>query len=136
MDFYIGRLPADRDPRSFVIRTIGEEPLSLVVRKGHPLTRKPAPTLEDCVAYDWILQPQGGLMRTTVEAYVLSRGCTLPDRVLGTSSILLTLALIASSNGIGTLARTVASSVAHRGRPPAIPPHARRPPSMLPLRTL
>ncbi|WP_372069838.1 LysR family transcriptional regulator (plasmid) [Tistrella mobilis] len=116
VDFYIGRLPADRDPRSFVIRTIGEEPLSLVVRKGHPLTRKPAPTLEDCVAYDWILQPQGGLMRTTVEAYLLGRGCTLPERVLGTSSILLTLALIASSNGIGTLARTVARFYAdHEG---------------------
>jgi DNA-binding transcriptional LysR family regulator len=108
VDFYIGRLPADMDPRPFITHTIGEEPLSLVVREGHPLTRKANPTLEDCVGYDWILQPQGGLLRTTVESYLLSKGHSLPDRVLGTSSILLTLALIASSNGIGALARAAA----------------------------
>ncbi len=108
IDFYIGRLPTDMDPRPYLTRTIGAEPLSLVVREGHPLTHMSSPTLGDCLSYDWILQPQGGLLRTTVESYLLGKGYALPDRVLGTSSILLTLALIANSNGIGALARAVA----------------------------
>ncbi|MCF8481755.1 MAG: LysR family transcriptional regulator [Rhodospirillum sp.] len=108
IDFYIGRLPAGIDPRTFVTQSIGEEPLSLVVRDGHPLTHQINPTLEDCIQYDWIMQPHGGLLRSTVESYLLGKGHALPTRVLGTSSILLTLALISSSNGIGTLARAAA----------------------------
>lgn len=86
LDFYIGRVPRDADHSRFVARTIGAEPVSLIVRRDHPLTRASAPTLDQCVEYDWVLQAPGGLLRHTVETYLLEQGARLPTRILSTSS--------------------------------------------------
>ena len=107
LDFYIGRIPDARDPRSFAIQMIGPEPIALMVREGHPLVRHPNPTLEDCLGYDWVMQPQGGLLRRTAEAYLLERGLPLPARVLGTGSILFTLAHVTGTDAIAPLARAM-----------------------------
>ncbi|WP_142846329.1 LysR family transcriptional regulator [Telmatospirillum sp. J64-1] len=108
LDFYLGRIPAAIDPRSFTARVVGEEPLSLVVREDHPLTRRASITLEDCIGYDWILQAIGGLLRSTVESYLVQKGYPLPDRVLSTSSLLLTLALVGSTNSIAAISTAAA----------------------------
>lgn len=108
LDFYIGRIPDGANARPFSIVDIGNEPLRLVVREDHPLTRVENLTLDDCVEYDWVSQPPGGLMRRTAEDYLLSRGLRLPRRVLGTASTLFTLALIQKTNAIAPLAKAVA----------------------------
>lgn len=108
LDFYIGRIPADLDRAAFSADPIGPEPVVLVVRDEHPLTRRARLTLEECVEFDWVLQPLGGLMRQSVEDYLIERGVDLPARVISTSSTLMTLALIASSNAIAPFARAAA----------------------------
>lgn len=108
LDFFIGRLLGDIDPKMFSMREIGPEPVSLIVRRGHPLTRPRSVTLHDCVAYDWVLQARGGLMRRTVENYLMTCNVKLPDKVLSTSSLLLTLAYISQSNAIAPVAKAVA----------------------------
>jgi DNA-binding transcriptional LysR family regulator len=108
LDFYIGRIPADIERSAFVADPIGPEPVSLIVREGHPLTRHAELSLSRCVEYDWVMQPVGGLMRQTVEAYLMERGIDLPARIISTSSILMTLALISQSNAIAPLARAAA----------------------------
>ncbi|WP_235911824.1 LysR family transcriptional regulator [Mesorhizobium xinjiangense] len=108
VDFFIGRILGDVDPKMFETRLIAEEPISLIVRSGHPLTRRTSVALEDCVAYDWVLQAPGGLLRRTVEAHLMARGIALPDKVLGTSSLLLTLAYISRSNAIAPVAKAAA----------------------------
>ncbi len=54
------------------------------------------------------MQPPGGLMRLTAETYLLERGLRPPARVLSTSSLLLTLALISDTNAIAPIASSVA----------------------------
>ncbi|WP_198585906.1 LysR substrate-binding domain-containing protein [Pararhizobium haloflavum] len=108
LDFYVGRIPQDHDHSAFRADLIGHEPVSLIVRRQHPLTRGGAPTLAQCVLYDWVLQAPGGLLRHTVETYLLERGLPLPARVISTSSTLMTLALISQSNAIAPIARSVA----------------------------
>ncbi|MBE3638591.1 LysR family transcriptional regulator [Mangrovicoccus sp. HB182678] len=108
LDFYLGRLHEAIDARRVEMRPIGPEPVALIVRRGHPLSRQPAPRLEDCLDYDWVMQPPGGLQRRTVETWLLQRGLPLPGRILGTASLLLTLALIAETNAIAPVARAVA----------------------------
>jgi DNA-binding transcriptional LysR family regulator len=108
LDFYIGRIPSGTDRAAFAAEPIGPEPVALIVREGHPLAGRAGVTLTDCVAFDWVLQPPGGLMRHTVEDYLMARGVPLPGRVLSTSSTLMTLALIASSDAIAPLARAAA----------------------------
>ncbi|MGY9047835.1 MAG: LysR family transcriptional regulator [Rhodobacterales bacterium] len=108
LDFYLGRLPASLDPRAVTLRRIGTEPISLAVRQGHPLLRHDSLSLADCLAYDWVMQAPGGLMRLTAETYLLERGLRPPARVLSTSSLLLTLGLISDTNAIAPIATSVA----------------------------
>ncbi len=108
VDFFIGRILGDVDPKLFNTQIIAAEPVSLIVRSDHPLTRRGQVTLHDCVAYDWVLQAPGGLLRRTVEAHLMARGVALPDKVLGTSSLLLTLAYISRSNAIAPVAKAAA----------------------------
>ncbi|MGR3454076.1 LysR family transcriptional regulator [Pseudooceanicola sp.] len=107
IDFYIGRLLEGVDARAFRMRRIGPEPVALIVRLEHPLARKERITLEDCLIYDWVMQPPGGLQRRTVETYLLENGYRVPQRILGTSSLLLTLAIISDTNAVAPVARSV-----------------------------
>lgn len=108
LDFYVGRIPDGANAAPFKVTEIGSEPIGLVVRADHPLTRLADPTLEQCLDYDWVSQPPGGLLRRTAEDYILSKGLNLPGRVLGTTSTLFTLALVQKTNVIAPLARAVA----------------------------
>lgn len=116
LDLVIGRIPQSLDHRLFVAEPLGTEPISLIVRKGHPLTRGSGHTLKSCIPYDWVLQAQGSLLRQTVETYLLERRLPLPARVVGTSSILMTLAIVSQSNAIAPVSSAVADFVTgHEG---------------------
>ena len=108
LDFYLGRILGNTDPSAVTMRRIGPEPIALVVREGHPLLRKTDLTLKDCLAYDWIMQAQNGLMRMATETYLLEHELEPPAKVLSTSSLLLTLGLISDTNAITPIARSVA----------------------------
>lgn len=109
LDFYLGRVSDRMEARGVSLRPIGAEPIALVVRTEHPLTRRKDLTLADCIAFDWVMQPHGGLLRRTVEAYLMERGLPVPGRITSTASILLTLAMIAGSNAIAPISRAVAT---------------------------
>lgn len=107
LDFFLGRIPVTHDARHYDSRLAHDEPVVLVVRDGHPLTRLARVTLADCVEYDWVMQPRGALLRRTVESYLASHGIAMPQKVLNTSSMLLTLAAVSQTNAIAPLARSV-----------------------------
>lgn len=108
IDFAIGRILGDVNPDLFDERRIGEEPLSLIVRTGHPLQRRKSLTLDDCVEFDWIMQTREGLLTQTVERYLVAAGVPLPHQILRTSSLLMTLAMIGQSNAIAPVSSSVA----------------------------
>lgn len=117
LDFFIGRIPADQNPRQFQAVFLVEEPIRLIVREGHPLAEKTSPhiaqplSLADCVAYDWVLQPEGTLLRHTVENYLTANGVDLPRNFLNTSSLFLTLAAIVQTDAIAPVARSFAGLI-------------------------
>lgn len=115
LDVYIGRIPESADARPFAIEMIGPEPISLLVRLDHPLIGKPDLSIDDCLPFDWVMQPPGGLLRRSAETYLLERNRPLPRRVLGTTSILFTLALVNETNAIAPLARAVCAFFIERG---------------------
>jgi DNA-binding transcriptional LysR family regulator len=110
-DFIIARIPDDLNPRQFQARQIGTEHACIIVRKGHPLAGRGTVTLEDLRAYDWVLQPSGSLLRQTIEAMFLSHNVPLPERVLNTSSVLLTFVMVAQTDAVAPLAVEVAKFV-------------------------
>src|ERR671910_535786 len=93
-DFIISRIPDDLNPRLFESRLIGVEKACLIARRGHPLSTGKTIELEELNRYDWVFQPGGSLLRQTVEGIFVSQGAPLPDRILNTSSLLLTLVMV------------------------------------------
>ena len=116
IDFYIGRVLANVNPRDVTVRHIGPEPIALLVRKDHPLLRKTNLTLQDTLAHDWVMQAPGGLLRRAVEAYLLRHDLPPPSRTLSTSSLLLTLGIISDTNVVAPVARSVADVLVSPGR--------------------
>ena len=108
LDFILARLPAGRDPRQFEARFIGPEPVSLIVRREHPLLRRPEAAMQRLMEFDWVLPPEGALLRTTVENALLARGMPLPAKMLSTSSFLLTIVTVNQTNAIAPVAASVA----------------------------
>lgn len=117
-DFIIARVPDDLDPRLFNVQEIGIEKACLIARRGHPLLEKPVVSLSDLPAYDWVFQPPGTLLRRRVEELFIAAGVPLPTTVVNTASLLLTVALVCSSNAVAPIARDMAEFVTQKGGGP------------------
>jgi DNA-binding transcriptional LysR family regulator len=108
-DFIIARIPDDLNPRLFESRVIGVEKACLIVRRDHPLTTRTSPVrLEETTGYDWVFQSGGSPLRQAMEANFLNRNIALPERILNTSSLLLTLVMVAQSDAIAPVSIQVA----------------------------
>ncbi|MDW6026485.1 LysR family transcriptional regulator [Mesorhizobium sp. BAC0120] len=110
-DFILARIPDDLNPRLFESRMVGIEKACLIVRRGHPLLARRAVPIESLAAYDWVFQPSGTLLRRTIEALFLARNAALPERILNTSSLLLTLVMVAQSEAIAPVSVEVATFI-------------------------
>lgn len=116
-DFIIARVPEDLNPRLFESRVIGVEKACLIVRRGHPLSNGhplnngKAVRLEDTAAFDWVFQSGGSPLRQAMESNFLNRNIALPDRILNTSSLLLTLVMVAQSDAIAPVSIQVAKFI-------------------------
>ncbi|MDB5524629.1 MAG: gbpR [Rhizobium sp.] len=113
-DFVIGRIPDDLNPRLFNAKPLGVEKACLIVRTGHPLLKRPGCGLEELSRYDWVFQPPGSMLSRALETMFMEQNIPLPDNIVSTSSVLLTMALIAESNSIAPIAEDVATFIASR----------------------
>ncbi|MBH0239618.1 LysR substrate-binding domain-containing protein [Methylobrevis albus] len=107
-DFIIARIPDDLNPQLFDARVIGLEHACLIVRRGHPLMQSGTLRLAELNGYEWVLQPSGSLLRRTIEGLFLMQGVALPERILNTTSLLLTMVMVAQTDSIAPVAREVA----------------------------
>lgn len=108
LDFYLGRVLPGFDATSVHMHLIGDEPVSLIVRTGHPLLGRAEVSLQDCLEYDWVMQPPGGLQRYTVDRYLLEHNYRPPNRVVNSNSLLMMLAMVTRTNAIAPISRAVA----------------------------
>jgi DNA-binding transcriptional LysR family regulator len=100
LDFIIARVPDDLDPALFECLTIGVEQACLIARSGHPLLAHNPVRLAQLKCCDWVMQPRGTPLRRTVENMFLANNLAPPERLATTSSITLTMILVAKSNAI------------------------------------
>lgn len=112
IDFAIGRLPEGSERHLLQIIPIAAEPVSLVVRRGHPLDRGRPIKKMDLLTYDWVMPGPESILCRAVLARLSEHGMTHPPQRLATASFLLTLALLQQSNAIAPLARAVADTFA------------------------
>jgi DNA-binding transcriptional LysR family regulator len=100
LDFVIARVPDELDPALFDCLTIGVEEACLIVRSGHPLLGHGPVQLAQLNIHDWVMQPRGTPLRRTIENMFLARNLSLPERLSNTSSLTLTMILVAKSDAI------------------------------------
>lgn len=110
LDFALARLsPGETQLEA---RVIAGEPLSLVVRRGHPILVRPQISVDDLLRYDWVMGDDETLLTQTVIARLHELGVPLPQRRISTSSFLFTLALLNQTDAIAPLATAVVDSLA------------------------
>ncbi|KAF0137970.1 MAG: gbpR [Xanthobacteraceae bacterium] len=110
MDFALARLtPGDTQLKA---RQMAGEPLSLVVRRGHPLLVLPTIPMAELLHFDWVMGDDETLLTQTVTARLAELGLPLPQRRISTSSFLFTLALLNQTDAIAPLATPVVDSFA------------------------
>lgn len=113
IDFALGRLPASGPQRELLaMQEIGDEPVTLLVRRDHALLSGPAPDPARLLEFDWVIPGGDSPLGRAVLARLDQLGLPAPARRLSTASFLLTLALIQQSNAIAPLARAVADQFA------------------------
>lgn len=110
LDFALARLGPQET--QLEARVVGHEPLSLVVRRGHPLLTLPKIGIEDLLRYDWVMGDDETLLTQTVLARLAELRVPTPQRRISTSSFLFTLALLNQTDAIAPLATPVVDSFA------------------------
>ena len=115
LDFIIARIPSGVAAQGVDAQMVAGEPVDLVVRKSHPLAQAGQVTVDDVMAFDWVLPNRGNLLADTVLARLSELGHPPPKQRLSTSSFLLTLALLQQSNSIAPLSAAVAKEFTAHG---------------------
>ncbi len=109
LDIVIGRL-LGTSIQDYEFRPIQDEALAVVVACDHPLSKTDKSLrFESLLDYSWILQPTGSPMREVIEQEFKANHAALPKGLIETSSILTTTNLIAKSNMVAIIPRSVAS---------------------------
>ena len=115
LDFVLARLPADARAADFEAVPASEERIDIIAGAAHPLAARPSVGLVELLAHDWVMQAPGAPIRLAVEQALLARGARPPTRVTNTSSLLATIAMLATSEAVAPVSHEVAGLVARVG---------------------
>ena len=107
-DFVLARIPAGIDARQFIVLSGQVEIIKFLVRDSHPLAHQHNHALGDLAGYEWVIQASGTPIRQAVEQAFISQGIPLPQEIVNTTSLLVMIAYLASSNAIAAISREVA----------------------------
>jgi DNA-binding transcriptional LysR family regulator len=108
-DFVLARLPPDTDASDFDIRPANTESLQLVVRADHPLADVGNVAVADLESYPWVIQTHRSPIRNAVESAFHVAGAKLPENITNTTSLLVMIAILATSTAIAPMASEVSS---------------------------
>jgi DNA-binding transcriptional LysR family regulator len=108
LDMVLGRLPTEGHSRALVYEEFYAEPICVVVRRGHPMTRKRRLALRDLANEAWLLPlPETALHRQLERAFI-DAGTSLPKNVIESVSILTNRVLLRKSDCLGVMPYHVA----------------------------
>jgi DNA-binding transcriptional LysR family regulator len=115
LDMVIGRIPATQIPENIDREELLAEPNEVVCRAGHPLAARGRLTLADLAEAKWILPEEGAHLRSDFHAAFVHGGLRPPDPIVLTSSTVLRLTLIETTDLLGMLTRRTALQNQERG---------------------
>jgi molybdate transport repressor ModE-like protein len=108
LDLALARVPDEIPAETFESHGGGVEEAALVVRRGHPLLARGAVSLAALSECEWVVQPRGTPLRRAVEAQFVDAQLTPPRRLLATTSLTMTLMIVARTDAVAAVSRAIA----------------------------
>ncbi|MFD0692319.1 LysR substrate-binding domain-containing protein [Actinomadura fibrosa] len=109
VDLLVGRLAPERDDAGLRRMRLYEEPVRIVVRRGHPALDDPAPTLAALGGYPWILPNRPALLRDELDDLFAERGLEPPENVIECVTILTIRAILTATDAVAPLPSLIAA---------------------------
>lgn len=111
-DFVLARITPGTDTRQFSLSRGRVEVVRFLVRRGHRLIKGRPLHLHELVGYEWVVQAPHTPMRLAVEEAFIAQGIPLPTEIINTTSLLVMIAYLASTDAIAPASRELAGLVA------------------------
>lgn len=108
LDLLVGRLPRVRLPEHRYL-PLYDEPMTLVVRKGHPALDHLI-ELSELLDYPWILPCASSMIRPAIDEIFTASGLPLPRNLIECSTMVTTKPILLASDAIASLPMLVAST--------------------------
>jgi DNA-binding transcriptional LysR family regulator len=122
LDMFVGRLFERHDSTDLRYTVLGDEPVSAMVRPGHPLLQRAQPlTLRDLSGMGWMVPPSGGVLRHRWELMFQEEGLPVPDNLIETTALLFITGMLEQSDMISVAATTVVDYYARHGMVERLP---------------
>jgi len=115
IDVLVGRLPIPSSGTRTEEEALYDDPIRLVCRADHPLTRQEVVEWKDTLAYGWVLPEKYSHGQRHINQEFQRMGLKPPAPMVVTSSSMTRLALLANTDLIGVLAQRPALSHARSG---------------------
>jgi DNA-binding transcriptional LysR family regulator len=115
LDLVLARVSDDRDMSGIRHHVLHDNPMTIVVRAGHPLLDEADPDLGMLAGYPWIWPPAGSVYQARLVAAFRRQELELPLDLVESESMLVNEALVRSSDRIVALPATVASYLHETG---------------------
>lgn len=103
IDLMVGALRHQSRQDEFDEVELIELPLSVVARRGHPLSNKKTITLADTVDHHWIVSREGSPARSMFKNVFRSRQVALPEKVVEAGCQIVARSLLLNSNMLAML---------------------------------
>lgn len=98
LDFILGALRAPEATSGFDREVVAEDLMGIVVRRGHPLARRPSLTLADVAGASWVLPRKPAPTRDLLDAALRARGLPEARVQLETADLAITLGVLLTSD--------------------------------------
>lgn len=98
LDIVIGRILGPEGAGELIFEPLADEPHSVIVRTGHPLTLRASITHADLVEYGWIMPPATSVLRTRLDSMFLEKSLAPPKNIIETASLPVIIHLLRHSD--------------------------------------
>ncbi len=107
IELAVGRFTGPLEHNKFDFEALSDEPMRVIVRHGHALSRKRRPDWPELVRWPWVLQTISSPARVLLEGEFARAGVSTPQDMIECTSIFATLQLVQSGDAVAMLPESV-----------------------------
>ncbi len=105
IDFLVGALREPAPIEDVVQERLFDDRLALLARPDHPLAKQTTVSIDDLLAYPWVVPRLGTPTRAQFETLFTSEGKAIPQRLIESGSLLLMRGVLSESDHLGCISR-------------------------------